>query len=118
MPLPEPKAAREPLHNRSIQIHGYKRSDGLYDIEGHLFDTKAYDFKVAAGTRHAGEPVHSMWLRITIDPALTIVDAEAAMEAMPYDAHCGAIEPDYRKLVGLALRPGYHRQLKEIFGGV
>lgn len=118
MPLPEPTADREPLHRRSIEIHGYKRADGLFDIEGHLVDTKSYDFKLAAGVRHAGEPVHGMWLRITIDRNLVIVDAQAAMDAVPYPGHCGEIVPHYHQLVGLAIRPGYQRKLKELFGDV
>ncbi|HET9652801.1 MAG TPA: DUF2889 domain-containing protein [Usitatibacter sp.] len=118
MPLSEPEVTREPLHRRAIEINGYKRADGLYDIEGRLVDTKPYDFSLAAGVRRAGEPVHAMWLRITIDRTLTIVDAEAAMDAMPYTGHCNAIVPHYRKLVGLAIRPGYQRHLKDLFGDV
>ena len=113
-----PTVPREPLHRRAIEIQGYKRADGLYDIEAHLVDTKPYDFKLAAGIRPAGEPVHSMWLRITVDRELRIVDAAAAMDAMPYVEHCDAIVPAYRKLIGLAIRPGYYQKLKELFGGV
>jgi len=118
MPGLEPKAAREPLHRRSIQIQGYKRADGLYDIEGHLLDTKPYDFKLAAGVRPAGEPIHSMWLRITVDRDLNIVDADAAMDAMPYVGHCDDIVPAYRKLIGLALRSGYQQRVRELLGGI
>ncbi len=118
MPAPEVPAAREPLHRRTIEIQGYKRADGLYDIEARLVDAKPFDFKLAAGVRRAGEPIHSMWLRITVDRTLTIVDAAASMDAMPYVDHCDAIVPAYRKLIGLAIRPGYHEKLKELFGGV
>jgi hypothetical protein len=118
MPGLEGTTAREPLHRRSIEIHGYKRADGLYDIEGHLVDTKPVDFRLAAGIRKANEPVHSMWLRITVDRKLTIVDAAAAMDAMPYVGDCSRIEPAYRKLVGLSIGPGYHRSVKELLGGV
>jgi hypothetical protein len=118
MPGLEPAAAREPLHARSIEIHGYKRADGLFDIEGHLVDTKPIDFKLAAGVRKAGEPIHGMWLRITVDRTLTIVDAAAAMDAMPYVGHCDEIAPAYRLLIGLAIRPGYHQRLMELLGGV
>jgi hypothetical protein len=114
----DPTVPREPLHRRTIEIQGYKREDGLYDIEGHLVDTKPYDFKLAAGLRPAGEPIHGMWLRITVDKALTIVDAAAAMDAMPYISHCDQIVPAYRALVGLAIRPGYHQRVKELLGGV
>lgn len=118
MPGLEPTVARQALHRRAIEIQGYKREDGLYDIEGHLVDSKAYDFKVAAGVRHAGEPVHDMWLRITVDRELKIVDAAAAMDAMPYVDQCDQIVPAYKLLVGLAIRPGYHQRLKELLGGV
>jgi hypothetical protein len=118
MPGLEPTVAREALHRRAIDIRGYRREDGLFDIEGHLVDTKGYDFQLAAGLRRAGEPVHDMWLRITVDRDLVIVDAAAAMDAVPYVGHCGDIVPAYRKLIGLAIRPGYHQRLKELLGGV
>jgi hypothetical protein len=118
MPLPEAKSPREPLHRRSIEIRGYMRDDGRYDIEGHLVDTKDSDFKLAAGVRPAGQPIHEMWLRITVDRDLVIVDAEAATDAMPYVGDCDAITPDYRKLIGIAIRPGYTQKLKELYGGV
>lgn len=118
MPALEPTVAREPLHRRQIEIQGYKRADGLYDIEGHLVDTKPYDFKLAAGVRRAGEPVHGMWLRITVDRNLVIVDAAAAMDAMPYVDHCNQIVPAYRLLIGLAIRPGYQKRVMELLGGV
>ena len=118
MPLPEPKRAREPLHHRSIEITGYKRDDGLYEVEGRLLDTKTFDFKLASGVRAAGEPIHEMWLRITLDRHLTIVDAEASTDAMPYVGDCDRIVPAYRKLIGLAIVPGYHQKVKDLFGGV
>jgi hypothetical protein len=118
MPGLEPTVAREPLHRRSIEIHGYKRADGLFDIEGHLVDTKPIDFKLTAGVRPAGVPIHDMWLRITVDRELHIVAAAAAMDGMPYVGYCNEIVPAYEALVGLAIRPGFHVRLKEVLGGV
>jgi len=118
MPLPEPTAARTPLHRRTIEIRGWKREDGLYDIEGHLLDRKDVDFKLSTGVRAAGRPVHSMWLRITVDAKLQIVEAVASTDEMPYPGECGRISPDYRKLVGLAIRPGYNQRVKELLGSV
>ena len=37
MPLSQP-AERERLHTRAIEINGYRRADGAYDIEAHLTD--------------------------------------------------------------------------------
>jgi len=118
MPAPEPTVAREPLHTRAIEIRGYKRADGLYDIEGRLVDTKPHDFRLASGVRRAGEPIHSMHLRITVDRSLVIVDAQATMDAVPFEGYCARIAPAYRKLVGLAIRPGYHQKVRELFAGV
>ena len=59
-----------------------------------------------------------MWLRITIDRELVIVDAAAATDSMPYVGDCDTITPAYRKLIGLALRPGYTQRVKELLGGV
>jgi hypothetical protein len=118
MPLPDPTSPRKPLHRRTIDIRGWKRDDGLYDIEGHLLDRKEVDFKLASGVRAPGEPIHSMWLRITVDARLNIVDAVASTDAMPYENECDRITPDYRKLVGLAIRPGYHQRVKELLGSV
>ena len=117
MPLSAPSISRQSLHHRDITVRGYKREDGLFDIEGHLHDTKDIDFKVASGQRKAGESLHSMWLRITIDRTLTIVDAEAATDAMPYVGYCDQITPDYKKLIGVAIRPGFNNRVKELLGG-
>ena len=35
MPLTQP-AERARMHTRAIEINGYSRTDGLYDIEAHL----------------------------------------------------------------------------------
>src|ERR1700724_127118 len=43
MPLSEPHE-RELLHLRDIALRGYRRADGLFDIEAHLTDTKTYGF--------------------------------------------------------------------------
>jgi hypothetical protein len=44
MPLSAP-ADREPLHACDLIMRGYRRADGLYDIEGHLTDTKTAGFE-------------------------------------------------------------------------
>lgn len=114
----ETAPAREILHRRRIEITGYKREDGLYDIEGHLVDAKDVPFAVGGGVRQPGEPVHDMWLRLTVDREFRIVGAEARMLDMPYRGTCERIAPDYAKLVGLVIGPGYLRGLKERLRGV
>ena len=67
MPLSPPQE-RELLHSRDIVLRGYRRADGLYDIEAQLTDTKSYGFgNRDRGYIEAGEPIHGMWLRLTVD---------------------------------------------------
>jgi hypothetical protein len=116
MPL-SAHAPRQPLHHRKISARGFKRDDGLFEVEGHLVDTKAYSFKLRSGERLAGEPVHEMWLRITYDTSMTIVDAEATSDANPYAGFCGEITPHYRSMIGWSMRPGFNAKVREAFGG-
>jgi hypothetical protein len=116
MPLSAP-AARSALHRRRITLNGYKREDGLYDIEGHLHDCKDVSITLATIERAPGADIHSMWLRMTVDRTLTIVDAEAATDAMPYAGFCDTITPHYRQLIGMSIRPGFSARVREIFGG-
>jgi DUF2889 family protein len=118
MPLPEPAAERYRVHTRTILIEGYKRSDGLFDIEGRLTDTKDHDARMAEGVRRAGDPIHEMWVRLTIDEDLHIVDACAVTDAMPYAEACARITPDYAKLRGARIGPGFRNKLQALFGGL
>jgi hypothetical protein len=116
MPLPA-AVVRSPLHHRNISVRGYRREDGLFDIEGALTDVKDVDLLGVSFIRKAGEPIHQMWLRITIDKDLSIVDAVAVTDAMPYAGHCDRVTADYRKLIGLSIRPGFSEKVRALFGG-
>ena len=116
MPLSPPRP-REHLHTRKIECRGYRRDDGLWDIEGHIVDTKSYDFpNEARGEIKSGTPVHDMWIRLTIDGEYRIHGVEAVTDAGPYRG-CGDIAPDFVKLKGLKIGPGWTRQVKERVGG-
>lgn len=117
MPLSDP-ADREHIHTRDIDCRGYRRADGLWDVEGHLTDVKSYPFtNDFRGTITPGEPLHDMWIRITIDDSLTIVAAEAVTDRGPYHL-CGDITPNYQRLVGLSITAGFTRKVRERLGGV
>ncbi len=116
MPLPA-AVARERIHLRRITIEGYKRDDGLWDVEGCLIDTKDFDLQLSADLRKSGEAIHEMRLRITVDDTLTIKDVSASTDAMPYRGYCDSITPEYKKLIGLAIRPGFTGQVRDLFGG-
>src|SRR5260221_10841533 len=118
MPLPVSEVKRELTHTRRVRFEGYKRADGLWDIEAHLTDIKNHDFNLKAGVRRAGQPVHSMWIRLTVDRRMTIVAAAAASDAVPYPGGCEAVAPAYRGLVGLSLIKDFRKRVRESFGGV
>lgn len=116
MPLPDPVAAREPVHTRSIEIQAYARVDGLWDLEARIQDLKTFDFKLESGVRSAGQPVHDMHLRVTINEQFEILDAQAVSDAVPYPGHCDVIGPAYRKLVGLNLMRQFRQNVRERLG--
>lgn len=118
MPLAPAAAARTRVHRRAIHIEGFRREDGLFDIEAHLLDAKDFDYPLAGQLRRAGDPIHEMWLRITIDQELNILDAEAASDAVPYAGECERIAPAYKALIGLRIGPGFRLKLTERLGGV
>jgi len=116
MPLSPPQE-RELLHSRDIVLRGYRRADGLYDIEAQLTDTKSYGFANRdRGYVDAGEPIHGMWLRLTIDEARRIVGCEAASDYTPY-AICPAAAPNFARLEGLQIKPGFLKEATKRVGG-
>ena len=117
MPLSAP-ALRQRLHHRIATYEGYRRDDGLFDIEGHLTDAKDHDFALLTGVRDAGDPVHDMWVRVTIDREFVIHAIEVATVGMPYPGACDRIEAAYGKLVGVNLVHGFRKALHHAMGGV
>lgn len=116
MPLPPPTAERTRMHVRSVQLDGYKRADGRWDIEARLTDIKDHDYPLSSKTIAHGEAVHDMRVRVTVDRQMNVVDAVACTDAAPYDEMCVSIHPDYSKLVGLNLFHGFRKAVKELFG--
>lgn len=109
--------ARMPLHKRAITVEVFEREDGLWDVDAQLIDTKAYDFPLSQGGKHAaGQPVHHMWLRITIDHTYTIIDAGVQYDAAPYTV-CSIIAESYKQLIGLNLLRGFRHDVRARLAG-
>jgi hypothetical protein len=118
MPLSSP-AGRKPMHTRTVECRGYLRDDGLWDIEGHLVDTKPFAIpnEDRGGTIAAGEPLHEMWIRLTVDTDLVVHDVEARTDHSPYGV-CGNITESFKALKGLAIKSGWTLKTRELLGGV
>ena len=116
MPL-TPSQPREAIHTRSIEINGYRRADGLYDVEAHLTDVKSFgQTNYDRGYITAGEPVHDMWLRLTISETMEIVDVQAVSDKTPYRM-CPTAAPNFSRLIGLRIKAGFLREANHRVGG-
>ena len=118
MPLPE-SSARNKMHHRKIDCEGYLRDDGLWDIEAHMIDTRTYDCGYDEDHRDglikAGEPVHDMWLRLSIDLDFVIQDALASSDHTPFGI-CTQAAVEMKSLVGLKIGRGWMKQVRERIG--
>ena len=117
MPLSAP-APRKLMHTRQVTCKGYLREDDLWDIEGHITDTKPYRFENVdrGGHIEADEPLHDMWVRLTINDQMVIQDVEAVTDLSPYN-YCHSIAPEYKKLIGLSLGLGWNKQVRTLMKG-
>lgn len=117
MALSDP-AERELLHLRDIALRGFRRSDGLIDIEAEIGDHKTYGFAVGdRGEIPPGELLHRMQVRLTVDEGLTIVACEAVTLRAPF-LGCAAAADTFGRLVGLTIRSGFLREANARIGGV
>lgn len=115
MPLSKSEP-RDHVHSRDIQLRGYRRRDGLWDIEGLMIDTKTYSFENKdRGSINAGEPIHKMWLRLTVDDDLKVHRAEAATDAGPFSI-CGAVTSSFGALKGLTIGRGWRAAVLQRMG--
>lgn len=118
MGLP-PAVKREKKHHRKIDCEGFLRGDGLWDIDVHLVDTRSYDCSYdelhRGGLIRAGEPVHDMWLRFTIDLDFLIHDVQAASDQTPFTV-CPRAAETMRELIGLRIGWGWMKKVRERVG--
>jgi hypothetical protein len=116
--LPAP-AARRPVHTRRISFEGFLREDGLWDIDCELSDTKAEPVHMRErGLLPAGEPVHLLQVRLTVDDRLTIRRVQTAAVNTPFDECQVPADAPMQKLVGLTMGPGWRKAIDEAIGGV
>jgi hypothetical protein len=103
---------RSHLHTRNIRCEGFERSDGLWDIEARLVDTKTQSFiNHERGEIEPGEPIHEMIVVVTLDLDLEIRDVDVRMPWTPF-AVCPKARKKMKDLVGLRIAPGWLREVK------
>jgi hypothetical protein len=118
MPL-SPPGPRTALHHRRIDFRGYRRDDGLFDIECRLVDTRGFDVQPPGSTKTvvAGDPMHDMSIRLLVTDDLEVRAIEACSDATPFEI-CPEAAGTLQAVKGLRIGPGWSRAIKERLGGV
>jgi hypothetical protein len=107
---------RTHVHTRSVEYRGYRREDGLWDIEAELTDRKTYTHRTPdRGTLEAGTPVHGMAIRLTVDDAMKITDIAVRMAAAPFP-ECQQAKPPMSRLIGHTLGRGWRSAIEHALG--
>jgi len=107
---------RTPLHRRNIDVQGYLRDDGLWEVEGILQDTKGYDITLLdRGNVPRGGFLHHLTLTLVFDTSLTIIDTRTSMIDTPY-RDCPGAELQYKALVGLQIKKGWIDEVRKAIG--
>ncbi|HPU53468.1 MAG TPA: DUF2889 domain-containing protein [Burkholderiaceae bacterium] len=115
--LPPPEA-RERVHTRSIVCRGFRRSDGLFDIEGRFIDTRPFAYhSESRGETPAGRALHHMQVRLTIDSERVIRELVSAMPATPHWS-CPEVNRNFQRLVGVSIAKGFKQVLRERLGRI
>lgn len=105
---------REEMHTRRIEMQGFRRSDGLFEVEGRVVDTKPYDFNPFSGgyAVPAGNPLHDIMLTLVFDIDMVVRDVRTATVKAPYDI-CPAAGQAMRALIGLRIGPGWNSEARK-----
>jgi hypothetical protein len=116
MPLP-PSVARDELHLRRIELRGYRRHDGLYDVEAHMVDTKTNEHRVG-DTRVVprGDAIHDMSIRLIVDESLVVVDVIASTDASPFGI-CREATSTLQSVKGMRIEPGWSAEIRQRLSG-
>jgi len=117
MPVSPPLERRE-IHQRTIDVKAFLREDGLYDIEAHLIDRKPFDFWRVQRDEPvpAGQPLHDLRVRVTVDRDLVVRGIEAASDTTPFDL-CREAEHTLSGLVGERIASGWSSKVKALLRG-
>lgn len=116
MPLSAPRS-RSSITSRAIRCEGFRRDDGLWEVEAHLADTRTYEAPTPfRSTVPAGEPFHAMSLRLAFDEQREIHEIEVAIDSHPFP-ECPSVRPNFQRLVGLRMGAGFNKEVQARVGG-
>jgi Protein of unknown function (DUF2889) len=108
---------REEIHLRQIEMRGFRRSDGLFEVEGRILDRKPQVFAHAGGrTVPANAPIHDMGVRLVFDRDMLVHDVQTFTDSAPYGA-CPEGGRSLQVLKGLRMSSGWNREVRARLSG-
>jgi hypothetical protein len=115
---PNDPLTREELHFRRIDMRGWRRSDGLFEVEGRVTDRKPHEFQVPNGTKvvPANAPLHDMGVKLVFDDNMLVHDVFAFTDAAPY-TDCLAAGPTLQTLKGMRIAAGWGAEVTRRLAG-
>jgi len=109
---------RSEIHHRQLDIRFFRRSDGLFEVEGRLLDRKSHPFRrlLQDFDTPPGTPLHDIVVRLVVDDSLLVHDASATLAASPFLLCRGAADT-LAPLKGLRIGAGWNKRVRELLGG-
>ena len=109
---------REELHFRRIDMRGWRRSDGLYEVEGRVIDQKPQVYKSPNGFKVVppGEPIHDMGVKLVFDEDMLVHSVSAFTASAPFD-DCFAAGKSLQTIKGLRIAGGWSSEVRRRLGG-
>lgn len=115
MPLPAPVARKE-NHLRTLSYQVFERTDGLWDIDATIRDSKSYPyFDHVRGRMAPGDYIHNISVRLTFDDSFGVHAVVPSFDDVPY-LFCQGGGDNAHRLVGANLMTGWRRSLSEALG--
>jgi hypothetical protein len=109
---------KERIHSRTITVNTYEIDDSSLLVEGDLVDERFFpSFYYSRNEFLDPGIVHDIRVEMKVNlPRLDITEARAQMRKIPIK-DCLGVESSAEKIVGLRIKPGFSRDLKERLGG-
>ena len=112
------EVTRHEMHHRRIDMRGWGRSDGLYEVEGTVVDRKPHDIGSPGGFKFvpAGEPIHDMGVKLVFDSDMVVREVTTFTSSAPHDA-CFSAGPTLQALNGLRMAAGWRSEVRQRLAG-
>ena len=105
---------RRPMHTRRLEMCAFARDDGLWDFEAHLVDSKPFGYiDPGRGEMMVSQPVHDLWVRLSVDDARVIREVDIATDAVPFGT-CHEVRGSLRPLIGQRIGAGWRKVIAAV----